>query len=138
MIYLSCSLKGTHSDYDIVFSLWVRPVMKPVIKSMAGRSFKDVELFLGNGFVRDAIFEELPFKSGHTRDHDNWNISSIEMDNRAEAALLWSRITDDEIAVDAIAISDRARKAGLDIELLKQGIMKWAELKTSKVSLVLL
>ncbi|MGP8284220.1 MAG: hypothetical protein ACLQT6_16090 [Desulfomonilaceae bacterium] len=112
--------------------------MKPVIKSMAGRSFKDVELFLGNGFVRDAILEELPFKSGHTRDHDNWNISSIEMDNKAEAALLWSRITDDEIAVNAIAISDRARKAGLDIELLKQGIMKWAELKTSKVSLVLL
>ena len=111
--------------------------MKPVIRSMAGRSFKDVELFLGKGFAGDIIFKELPFNPGDSRNHDNWNISSLEMDNRAEAALLWSRKTDDEIAVDAIAISDRAQKAGLGIELLKRGIMKWAELKTSKVSLVL-
>lgn len=111
--------------------------MKPVIKSIAGRSFKDVKLFLGNGFIRDAVFEELPLNSGDITDQHNWNVAWLEIDNTAEAALLWTRMTDDEIAVNAIAISDQALKTGLGIELLKHGIMNWAELKTSKVSLVL-
>ncbi len=137
MIQLSSNFHRTPFDYDIVLFLRARSVMKPVIKSLAGRHFGDVERFLRNWSFRDTLFEGHLANARNITNLDNWNISILEIDGGLEGVSLWSRLTDDEITVSGLTISDKAIKAGLGAEFLKHEIMEWAELKILKASLVI-
>ncbi|MGC8604661.1 MAG: hypothetical protein ACP5VS_13385, partial [Desulfomonilaceae bacterium] len=110
--------------------------MKPKITSMAGKSFKEVELFMRNWLKMDNSKSWLT-NAPEICNHDNWNLSLLEIADEIEGALIWSKKNNEEISVAVFAISNNAIEAGLGVELLKRGILKWAELKISKACLTL-
>lgn len=109
--------------------------MIPVIRSVNERDFPEIERLLGNWMLTDALLKNFLSNDNAISNVVDRSISVLEIEGSIEGVSLWSRLTNGEITVAGYSVTEKAKRAALDVKFLKQEILEWAKLKITKVSL---